>query len=48
MKAKINFTGTVVGDHPNVLKFLGAVTGDEASTKNNNYYYQTIKAFGIS
>ncbi|XP_060598183.1 uncharacterized protein LOC132751969 isoform X2 [Ruditapes philippinarum] len=29
MKAKINFTGTVVGSHPNVLKFLGAVVGDD-------------------
>ncbi|XP_060598180.1 uncharacterized protein LOC132751968 isoform X3 [Ruditapes philippinarum] len=29
MRAKINFTGTVVGSHPNVLKFLGAVVGDE-------------------
>jgi hypothetical protein len=31
MKAKINFTGTVVGSHPNVLKFLGAVVGDDRS-----------------
>ena len=31
MRAKINFTGTVVGDHPNVLKFLGAVVGDDQS-----------------
>ncbi|XP_053374452.1 uncharacterized protein LOC123532684 isoform X3 [Mercenaria mercenaria] len=29
MRAKINFTGTVVGEHPNVLKFLGAVVGDD-------------------
>ena len=31
MKAKINFTGTKVGEHPNVLKFIGAVTSDDAS-----------------
>lgn len=30
MKAKINFTGSVVGDHPNILKFIGAVVNDEA------------------
>lgn len=28
MKAKINFTATVVGSHPNVLKFMGAVVDD--------------------
>ena len=33
MKAKINFTANVVGDHPNVLKFIGAVIGDHASKK---------------
>ena len=31
MKAKINFTGTVAGEHPNVLKFIGAVVDDPAS-----------------
>ena len=30
MKAKINFTATVVGDHPNVVKFIGAVVDDHA------------------
>ncbi|KAL4222693.1 hypothetical protein ACF0H5_018734 [Mactra antiquata] len=30
MKAKINFTGQIVGDHPNVLKFVGAVISDDA------------------
>ncbi|KAK3603134.1 hypothetical protein CHS0354_042956 [Potamilus streckersoni] len=30
MMAKINFTGTQVGNHPNVLKFIGAVIDDEA------------------
>lgn len=32
MKAKINFTATVVGDYPNVIKFLGAVVDDARST----------------
>ena len=31
MKAKINFTGGNVGEHPNVLKFIGAVVHDDAS-----------------
>ena len=31
MKAKINFTATVVGNHPNVIKFVGAVVEDHAS-----------------
>ena len=31
MKAKINFTATVVGNHPNVIKFIGAVVEDHAS-----------------
>ena len=31
MKAKINFTATVVGSHPNVVKFIGAVVDDPAS-----------------
>ena len=31
MKAKLNFTSTVVGNHPNVLKFIGAVVEDHAS-----------------
>lgn len=31
MKAKINFTATVVGNHPNILKFIGAVVEDPAS-----------------
>ncbi|KAL3832351.1 hypothetical protein ACJMK2_024003, partial [Sinanodonta woodiana] len=30
MMAKINFTGTQVGNHPNVLKFIGAVIDDDA------------------
>ncbi|XP_053393446.1 uncharacterized protein LOC123564849 [Mercenaria mercenaria] len=30
MKAKINFTGGRIGDHPNVLKFVGAVVSDDA------------------
>ncbi|KAL3832342.1 hypothetical protein ACJMK2_023994 [Sinanodonta woodiana] len=29
MKAKINFLGTKVGSHPNILKFVGAVLSDE-------------------
>ncbi|KAK3603167.1 hypothetical protein CHS0354_042999 [Potamilus streckersoni] len=29
MMAKINFTGTKVGNHPNVLRFVGAVTDNE-------------------
>ena len=32
MKAKINFTATVVGSHPNVLKFMGAVVDDPEGT----------------
>ena len=32
MKAKINFTATVVGDHPNIVKFIGAVVDDTGST----------------
>lgn len=28
IKAKINFTATVVGDHPNIVKFIGAVVDD--------------------
>ena len=28
MKAKINFTATAVGNHPNVIKFIGAVMDD--------------------
>ena len=31
MKAKINFTATIVGKHPNVVKFIGAVIDDPAS-----------------
>ncbi|XP_053381408.1 uncharacterized protein LOC128549125 isoform X2 [Mercenaria mercenaria] len=30
MKAKINFTGEMVGEHPNILKFIGAVISDDA------------------
>ncbi|XP_053393450.1 uncharacterized protein LOC123562440 isoform X2 [Mercenaria mercenaria] len=30
MKAKINFTGDKVGDHPNILRFIGAVVSDDA------------------
>ncbi|XP_052799140.1 uncharacterized protein LOC128230732 [Mya arenaria] len=30
MKAKMNFQGNYVGDHPNILKFMGAVTDDPA------------------
>ncbi|KAL3832344.1 hypothetical protein ACJMK2_023996 [Sinanodonta woodiana] len=30
MMAKINFSGTQVGNHPNVLKFIGAVIDDDA------------------
>lgn len=30
MKAKINFTREKVGQHPNVLKFIGAVVSDDA------------------
>ncbi|KAK3603161.1 hypothetical protein CHS0354_042994 [Potamilus streckersoni] len=29
MKAKINFLGTKVGSHPNILKFVGAVLYDD-------------------
>jgi hypothetical protein len=35
MKAKINFTGSKVGEHPNVLKFIGAVVHDDASSWNS-------------
>lgn len=31
MKAKINFTGKEVGNHPNILTFVGAVLSDKAS-----------------
>ena len=31
MKAKINFTATVVGNHPNVVKFIGVVVEDHTS-----------------
>lgn len=34
MKAKINFTATAVGSHPNVLKFIGAVVDDTACKFN--------------
>ena len=35
MKAKINFTATVVGDHPNIVKFIGAVVNDAGSKTSN-------------
>jgi len=34
MKAKINFLGSELGDHPNVLKFVGAVMNDPNSKLN--------------
>ena len=33
MKAKINFTATVVISHPNIVKFVGAVV-DDTTSKN--------------
>jgi hypothetical protein len=30
MRAKINFYATQVGEHPNILRFLGAVVDDES------------------
>ena len=37
MKAKINFTATAVGNHVNVVKFIGAVQEDPAS-KTTAFY----------
>ena len=30
MRAKINFYASKVGDHPNILRFAGAVLDDES------------------
>lgn len=42
MKAKINFTGLEVGDHPNILKFIGAVVGDDASKFTDLFFWRTF------
>lgn len=37
MRAKINFQATQVGEHPNILRFLGAVI-DDVSRKSRSIY----------
>lgn len=39
MKAKINFAGSKIGDHPNVLSFIGAVVNEDAS---KCFYIRTL------
>jgi hypothetical protein len=40
MKAKINFAGTKLEKHPNVLTFKGAVVQDDASAWNFYIFFK--------